>query len=91
MPVLYEMRVFPADEHGDTTGKGEFTLVEPFRDINAARRRAGGLAKKHNGPVDLAYASGLANYNNEDWDDRYITTAAPSPHHSAGYRFERLT
>lgn len=51
---------------------------------NAARAKAGRLAKADGGPVDLAYAG------EESWNERYITTASPSQYHTSGYRFERL-
>lgn len=89
MKQSFEFRLFPADEFGNQNTKDEFTLVEDFRDADAARAKAGRLAKKNNGPVDLAYAyepGGVA----QDWNDRYITTASPSEYHSTGYRFERL-
>jgi hypothetical protein len=62
-------------------------IVNIYRDYasdSAARGAAGLLAKRNNGPVDLAYAG------DEPWDKRYITTAAPSEYHTAGYRHERL-
>ena len=59
-------------------------IVEACRGDTAARSRAGRLAKKHSGPVDLAYAGGA------DWSDRYITTASPSEFSTSGYHFERL-
>lgn len=51
---------------------------------SAARARAGRLAKKYNGSVDIAHAS------SGEWNERYITTASPSEYHSTGFRFERL-
>jgi hypothetical protein len=59
-------------------------LTLPMRGDSAAKAKAGSLAKRSNGPVDLAYAG------DADWPDRYITTAAPSEYHAKGYRFERL-
>lgn len=50
----------------------------------SAKARAGRLAKRNGGPVDLARAG------TSDWSRRYITTAAPSEFHASGYRFERL-
>jgi hypothetical protein len=85
----FEFRVFPSDEFGEQKSADEFTLLEESRDAGTARSKAGRLAKKHNGPVDLAYGyepGGVA----QDWNDRYITTASPSEYHSTGYRFERL-
>lgn len=50
----------------------------------AARGIAGRLAKRHGGPVDLAYAG------QSKWVERYITTALPSQYHKAGFQFERI-
>lgn len=55
-----------------------------YRSDAAALSHAGTLAKKNNGPVDLARVNG------EVWSDRYMTTASPSEFHAKGYRFERL-
>ena len=52
--------------------------------ISAARAKAGRLAKRIDGPVDIALAGAA------DWADRYLTTANPSEYHSSGYRFERI-
>lgn len=85
----FEFRVFPADESGGMNTGDEFTIVEDWRDIAAARGRAGRLAKKNNGPVDLAHAyepGGVA----QDWNDRYITTARPDEYTNAGYSFGRI-
>lgn len=60
-------------------------VTETLRGDGAARSKAGRLAKKNGGPVDLAYAGGA------DWSDRYITTAVPSEHHASGFCLERLT
>lgn len=85
----FEFRVFPADEFGAMNSKDEFAEVLDLRDINAARNRAGTIAKQNNGPVDLAYAYEAGGVG-QDWADRYITTAAPSEYHAKGFRFERL-
>lgn len=50
----------------------------------AAIGRAGTIAKRNNGPVDIARAG----YG--DWSERYLTTVSPSGHHAQGYRAERL-
>lgn len=50
----------------------------------AARSHAGRVAKANSGPCDLARAG------KAEWNDRYLTTAAPSEFHASGYRFERL-
>lgn len=85
----FEFRVFPTNDAYEMNPKDEFTVVEDKRDINAARRYAGTLAKRNNGPVDLAYAY-EAGKPAQDWADRYVTTAAPSEYHASGVRFERL-
>lgn len=85
----FEFRVFPADEWGNQDSKTEFTVEEDLRDINAARSRAGTLAKQNNGPVDLAYAYESGGVG-QDWNERYVTTAAPSEYHASGVRFERI-
>ena len=78
----YEFLIFP-----DAT-----PLAEPLREItmhatlSAARARAGRLAKKYRGAVDLAHAGPKGGA----WNERYITTANPSEYHAAGYRFGRL-
>lgn len=68
------------DENADEIGTETLRL----RGDSSAKAKAGRLAKRNNGPVDLAYAG------DADWADRYITTAAPSEFHASGYRFERL-
>jgi hypothetical protein len=83
--VRYELRIFPADEHGGMKTENEFTEFVDFVDINSVKRAAGILSKTHNGPVDIAYAD-----DRYPWDERYMTTAMPSEYHKSGYRFERL-
>lgn len=51
----------------------------------AARAKAGRMAKRNGGPVDLARAGGAS------WANRYMTTASPSEWHASGFAFERLT
>lgn len=58
--------------------------IYAYKSESGARARAGSLAKDFGGPVDLA------RFGEGDWADRYITTAAPSEFHAAGYVFERL-
>lgn len=60
-------------------------VIVVCRSDAAALGRAGRLAKRNGGPVDLARAS------NTPWHKRYLTTASPSEFHAKGYRFERLT
>lgn len=56
------------------------TTVE-VRNENAARGRAGRLAKKNGGPVDLIKSG--PRY-------RYVTTAIPNEFHKTGYQFEAI-
>lgn len=86
MPITqqFELRAYPADEHGALGADHPQVSIVNLRSEGAARGMAGRLAKRVNGPVDLAHAGG------EPWPDRYITTANPSAFHAAGYRFERL-
>ncbi|PBB41743.1 hypothetical protein CK222_21545 [Mesorhizobium sp. WSM3866] len=58
--------------------------TERLQSDSAARAKAGRMAKRCNGPVDLARAGAAP------WDERYITTASPSQFHASGYRLERL-
>lgn len=75
----YEFRVYP---EGGEEANSESGM---YRSDSSARAHAGTLAKRFNGPVDLATnEAGL-------WEDRYMTTASPSEFHVTGYRFERLT
>jgi hypothetical protein len=83
--INFEFRVFPADESGVMHTAAEFTEFADLADLTAAKRKAGSLAKANNGPVDLAYAD-----ERHPWNERYVTTAAPSEFHKSGYRFERL-
>ncbi len=55
-----------------------------FDNEKAAKAAAGRLAKRNNGPVDLARVG------ETEWADRYVTTASPSAFHAAGFCFERL-
>lgn len=77
---LQQYELVPFD--GDGREMGRF-IVRKSGD-NAARLHAGRVAKVNNGPCDLARAG------NAEWNDRYLTTAAPSEFHASGFRFERL-
>lgn len=82
--ILFTFRQFDADVNpiGDD--------VELYcSDKQAARDRAGNMAKRNKGPCDLAYAA-VGPLADKHWNDRYITTAAPSEHHARGFRFERV-
>ena len=59
--------------------------VEDHVSESAARNAAGRQSKENGGPLDLCFEG------DEPWDERYITTAAPSEFHKTGFRFERLT
>jgi hypothetical protein len=80
----FELQAYPADEDNAILNANPEIEFENCRDIAAAKGKAGRLAKRINGPVDLAYAG------NEPWNERYITTASPSEYHKSGFRFERL-
>lgn len=77
------MQNFQADVYdgGAKLLRSEF---RPFRSDSAARSWAARLAKASGGPVDLARAG------NADWNERYMTTAAPCEFSASGCRFERL-
>ena len=76
----YEFKSYGKDAMG-----AEYVEYHFCKSESSARSKAGRIAIKVNGPVDVAHASG------GKWEDRYMTTAAPSEYHSAGYRCERLT
>ena len=80
----FEFRAFPDEAQGN-----QQTTIETCRDVAAAKGRAGRLAKRINGPVDVAYAY-EAGEPAQDWNDRYLTTANPCEFNRSGYRFERL-
>lgn len=77
--LKFEFRAF-----GDEANAPQETLYLELEDKAAARMKAGRMAKRINGPVDIAYAGA------QPWEKRYITTAAPSAFHASGFRFERL-
>jgi hypothetical protein len=68
----------------DNNAEFSRTTVEDCAHVVAAKAKAGRIAKRNDGPVDLALDG------DRPWSDRYITTAAPSKFHSSGYRLERL-
>ena len=80
----FELRAYPADDNSAFASDQPAVSVIDVRDLAAARGKAGRLAKRINGPVDLAYAG------DESWATRYITTASPFDFTVCGYRFERL-
>lgn len=80
----YEFHIYAGNDDGVVAERAQVQTL-PFRSDSAARSRAGQLAKKNKGPVDLAFAGAA------DWTERYMTTANPSKYHTSGYRCERLT
>nr|WP_094354974.1 hypothetical protein [Pseudomonas oleovorans] len=84
-PALqFEFHAYAGDEFGAVAERAAITTGR-MATHNAARARAGRMAKRIKGPVDLALAGAAP------WNERYITTASPSDYHAAGYRFERIT
>lgn len=81
--LQFEFHAYAGDEFGVIADRAEVS-TERMASESAARGKAGRLAKKINGPVDLAVAGAA------EWAERYITTASPSEVHAAGYRFERI-
>jgi hypothetical protein len=82
--MQFEFHIYRADDSGVFLHSEPEIETARLNGDTAARAKAGRLAKRHNGPVDLAFAGGA------DWSERYITTASPSEFHASGYRFERL-
>jgi hypothetical protein len=70
--------------YGEDAGGPQAIERHTLASESSARSKAGSIAKKINGPVDIAVAGA------ENWDQRYVTTASPSEFHTSGYRFERL-
>lgn len=80
----FEFHAYHGGEDGSISATPEITHARLSGD-GAARAKAGRLARRIGGPVDLAIAGAA------DWSERYLTTASPSEFHSTGYRFQRLT
>ena len=80
----FELHAYAGNGYGVVADRAD-VIHRRLKSESAARSVAGRMAKKINGPVDLAMAGSA------DWSDRYITTASPSEFHASGYRFERLT
>lgn len=76
----FEFHAYAGDEHGNTAVQAEITTKE-FAETVHAKAYAGRLAKKVNGPVDLA------RHGEGAWCERYITTAEPNEYTSTGYSF----
>lgn len=70
--------------YGEDAAGAEVRTIESFVSDAAAKGAAGRLAKRIKGPVDIARAG------SSSWNNRYLTTAAPSEYHASGFRFERL-
>lgn len=85
----FEFHAYKGDEHGRIAERAEMTIKE-FAETISAKGYAGRMAKRVNGPVDLARADGEFPAVSAPWESRYITTASPSDYHKSGYRFERL-
>jgi len=79
MPRKFEFHAYRSDVGGPDV------MTHEYEETAQAKAYAGRLAKRINGPVDLARAG------SEPWADRYITTASPREYHAARYRFERLS
>lgn len=84
MSQQFEFHIYKGRSEEGVHASEPEVVFESLSGDSAARSKAGRLAKKFDGPVDLAYAGAA------DWSDRYITTASPSTFYSSGYRFERL-
>lgn len=85
----FEFHAYACDEHGAHIAAKPEVYHMDFNEAAQAKGYAGRLAKRVNGPVDIAHAY-QAGEPGQDWSERYITTASPSEHHKSGYRFERL-
>lgn len=83
MRQQFEFHAYAGDENGQIASSPDVTFLRLAGDA-AAKSAAGRMAKKINGPVDLAIAGSAP------WNDRYLTTASPSEFHASGIRFERV-
>lgn len=59
--------------------------VFSFAETTSAKSKAGRIARARGTPVDLAFAG------DEDWNERYISTAMPCEYSTTGFRFERIS
>lgn len=80
----YEFHAYHGGAFGEVAEKADVT-THSYEETAQAKAYAGRLAKRVNGPVDVAFA------DERSWEERYISTANPSEHHAAGYRLERLS
>lgn len=85
----FEFHAYRGDENGVIADRAEVT-TKAFAETVYAKAYAGRLAKRINGPVDIARSEGEFSSVAAPWESRYVTTASPSEHHASGYRFERL-
>lgn len=83
MPRNYEFKAYPGNSDGDVAAQA-ITSTGEFEETASAKAYAGRMAKRINGPVDIAFV------NSQEWNARYITTAMPSDYTASGYRLERL-
>lgn len=79
----FEFHAYKGDEYGAIADRPEVTTAEYEEKVSAVGY-AGRMAKRIQGPVDVALAG------ESPWEDRYITTAAPCSYRISGSRFERL-
>lgn len=80
----FEFHAYRDEGSGAISTKPEISICRLSGD-SAARARAGRMAKRYGGPVDLAHAGAA------EWNERYITTASPSAFHASGYQLQRLS
>lgn len=69
--------------HFEFRVQNEEPVQNEHSSVNSARNKAGKMAVRLNTAVDLATAG------DDDYANRYITTASPSDHREAGFRFTR--
>ena len=83
--LQFEFHAFPGDRTGAIASKPEITRPK-FASDSAAKSAAGRLAKRIQGPVDIARYGARG----RGWNERYLTTANPCPFSKSGFRFERI-
>ena len=79
----FEFFAYEGDGTGAIASEAKVEIAN-FAETTQAKAYGGQMAKRVNGPVDIALAGP------QPWNDRYITTASPSAFTASGYRFERL-
>lgn len=70
--TVYEFNRYSATEDGDVSAEPVEIVTKPCLTEGAARAEARSMARKHQGPVDLALAG------DEPWSERYVGTAVPA-------------